>query len=60
MKPEIIIYGVNIMCIKVEHVVFIRSVSFLLCPLRKLQEAYGLTASKSLYHHYFNTEENLD
>jgi len=25
-----------------------------------LHEAYGLTASKSWYPHYFNTEENLD
>ena len=36
------------------------SVSFLPFPLRKLPEAFGLTASKSWYSHYFNTEEILD
>jgi len=40
--------------------VFLDSVSFLSCPLRKLPEALGLTACKSSYTHYFNTEENLD
>ena len=59
-KPEIIMTGLNIMCIKVEHLVFLDSVSFLLCPLLKLPEAYGLTASKSWYPHYFNAEEHLD
>ena len=34
--------------------------SFLPCPLRKLLESFGLTACKSWYPHYFNTEENLD
>jgi len=45
---------------KMEFLVFLDSVSFLPCPLRKLPEAFGLTASKSWYHHYFNTEENVD
>jgi len=48
------------MCMKMEHLVFLDSVSFLLCSLRKLPEAFGLTASKSWYPHYFNTEENLE
>ena len=39
---------------------FLDSVSFLPFPLRKLPEAFGLKASKSWYHHFFNTEENLD
>ena len=34
--------------------------SFLLCPLCKLPEAYGLTASKSWYPHYINTEQTLN
>jgi len=51
--------GLKIMCMKVELLVFLDSVSLLPCPLRKLPEAYGLTASKSWYPHYFNTEENL-
>lgn len=43
-----------------EHVIFIDSVSFLPCALRKLPETIGLTATKSWYSLYFNTEENLD
>jgi len=59
-KPELILNGLKIMCMKMEHLVFLKSVCFLPCPLRKLPEAFGLTASKSWYPHYFNTEENLD
>jgi len=43
-----------------KHLVFLDSVSFLPFPLRKLPEAFGLTASKSWYPNYFNTEENQD
>ena len=57
---ELIMNGLKIMCMKMEHLVFLDNVSFLPCPLRKLPEAFGLTASKSWYPHYFNTEENLD
>jgi len=42
-----------------EDLVFLDSVSFLPCSLRKLPEIFGLMATKSLYPHYFNTEENL-
>jgi len=52
--------GLNFMCMEMEHSVFLDSVSFLPCLLRNLPEAYGLTASKSWYPHYFNTEENLE
>ena len=48
-KPELIMNGFIIMCMKVEHLVFLDIVSFLPCPLRKLREAFGLTASKSWY-----------
>jgi len=48
------------MFMKMEHLVFSDSVSFIPCHLRKLAEAFGLTASKSWYPHYFNTEEILD
>jgi len=58
-KPELIMNGLKIMCMKVEHLVFIYSVSFLPCALRKLPEAFGLTTSKSWYPHYSNTGENL-
>jgi hypothetical protein len=33
--------GLKIMCMKMEHLVFLDSVSFLPCPLRKLPEALG-------------------
>jgi len=47
--------GLKIMCMKMEHLVFLDSVSFLPCSLRKLLEAFGLTTSKSWYPHDFNT-----
>jgi len=59
-QPELIMNGLRIMCMKMQHLVFLDSVSFLPCPLRKLPEAFGLTDSKLWYPHYFNTEENLD
>jgi len=59
-KPELIMNGLKIMCMKMEHLVFLDSVSFLPCALRKLPEAFGLSASKSWYPHYFNTRENLN
>ena len=52
--------GLKIMCMKMQHLVFLDSVSFLPLPLRKLHGAFGLTASKSWYPHHFNTKENLD
>jgi len=52
--------GLKIMCMKLEHLVFLDSVSFLPCPLCKLPEAYGLTVPKSWYPHYYNKEEILE
>jgi len=46
-KPELIMSGLKIMCIKMGHLVFLDSVSFLPSALRKLPEAFGLSASKS-------------
>ena len=59
-QPELIMNGLKIMCMKMEHLVFLDSVSFLPFALRKLTEAFGLTARKSWFPHYFNTKENLD
>ena len=59
-KPELIMNRLNITCMKIEHLDFLNSVSFLPCALPKLPEAFGLSASKSWYPHYFNTEENLN
>jgi len=46
-KPELIMCGLKITCMKMEHLVFLDSVSFLPCALRILPEAFGLSASKS-------------
>ena len=46
-RTEVIMYGLKIMCMKMEHLVFLDSVSFLQFSLRKLPEAFGLAASKS-------------
>ena len=43
-----------------EHMKFIDSISFLPFPLRKLSGAFGLTAAKGWYPHYYNTQDNLD
>jgi hypothetical protein len=50
----------KILCMTMEHLKFIDSICFLPFPLRKLSGAFGLTASKSWYPHYFNSMENLD
>jgi len=44
LRPEVIMNGLKIMCMKMEHQVFLDSVSFFPCSLRKLPEAFGLTA----------------
>jgi hypothetical protein len=59
-RPELIMKGQKIMCMTMEHLKFIDSICFLPFPLRKLSGAFGLTASKSWYLHYFNTTENPD
>ena len=58
-QPELIMNGLNIMCMKMEHLDFLESASYLPCSLRKMPEAFGLTASKSWYPLYFNIEEKL-
>ena len=59
-KQELIMNGLKIICMKMEQLVFLESESFLPCALRKLPKAFVLSASKSWYLRYFNTEENLD
>ena len=44
----------------VEYMKFIDSICFLPLPLRKLSSAFGLSAFKSWYPQYVNTEENLN
>ena len=59
-RPELVVSGQKIILMKMEQIKFIDSISFLPFPLRKLSTAFGLTAAKGWYHHYFNSEENLD
>jgi hypothetical protein len=44
---------------KKEHLKLIDSICFLPFPLGKLSSAFGLTASKSWYLHYFNKAANV-
>jgi len=50
-KPEMIMNGLKIMCVKIEYLVFLESVSFLPFALHNLPEAFSLTATKSWYTH---------
>ena len=59
-KPELILNGLTIVSMKIEHMVFIDSASNLPMHLRKLPEAFGLSLAKSTYPHKFNTKANLD
>jgi hypothetical protein len=59
-QPELIVNGQKLMCMRMEYSVFLDSVSFLPMALRNLSEAFGLTASKSWYPHYFNKQANMD
>jgi len=58
--PELILNGLKIVSTKIHHIQFLDSVSYILMPLRKLPEAFGLQASKSWFPHYFNTMANID
>ena len=57
--PELILNGLKIVSMKIHNIQFLDSVSYMPMPLRKLPEAFRLTASKSWYLHLFNTEANI-
>ena len=60
LLPEFLIMnGQNIICLKVENVTWIDTLNYIAMPLRKLPEAFDLTAQKSWYPHLFNTTENM-
>ena len=59
-KPELILSGLKMVYMKVEHMLFIGSLSYLPMPLHKLFEAFGLSVTKSWYPHYFNRNKNLN
>jgi hypothetical protein len=52
--------GLKVVCMRVKHLTFLDSASYLAMSLRKLPEAFGLVAKKSWYPHYFNTKANLN
>jgi hypothetical protein len=58
--PTLILNGLKIICMTVHHLTFLDFISFLPMALRKLPEAFGLSATKTWYPHYFNTNANLD
>jgi len=47
------------MYMRVEYLVLLDRISYLSLALPKLPNAFGLTASKSWYQHYFNTQAYL-
>lgn len=58
--PEILIVNEQKnMCLKVENVTWLDSPNYPAMSLRKLPEAFGLTAQKSWYPHFFNTAVNM-
>jgi hypothetical protein len=59
-QPKLIMNGQKIMSMKFEHLHFLDSVSYLPMPLRKLPQAFGLSATKSWNPHFFNTKDNMD
>ncbi len=59
-RPELVMSGQNIILMKVQHMKFIDGICFLPFLLLKLCGAFGLTASKAWYPHYFSREENLN
>ena len=59
-RPVLVMRGQKIRLMKMEHMKFIDSISFLPFPLRKLSGAFVLTSAKGWYPHYFNILDNLD
>jgi len=59
-NPQIILTGLKIISMKMQHIHFLDSISYLPRPLRKLPEAFGLSTQKTYFPHYWNTKANLD
>ncbi len=59
METGALMSGQKIILMKMEHMQFIDSISFLPFLLRKLSAAFGLSAAIGWSPHYYNTEENL-
>jgi len=58
--PKLILNGQKIISMTIHHVTFLGSISFLPMALRKLPEAFGISATKSWYPHLINTKANLN
>ena len=58
--PELILNGLKIVSMKIQHIQFLDWVFYMPMPLRKLLEAFGVQASKSWFTDYFNTKANID
>jgi hypothetical protein len=57
--PELILNGLKIISMKMEHIHFLDSASYLHMALRKFPEAFWLSSSKSCLPHYFCTKANM-
>jgi hypothetical protein len=58
--PELILTGLKIISMKMQHIHFLDSISFLPMPLLKFPQAFVLSSSKSWFTHYYNTKANLN
>jgi hypothetical protein len=58
--PELILTRLKIISMKMQHIHFLDSISYLPMPLRKLPEAFRLSSSKSWFPHYYNTKAILN
>jgi hypothetical protein len=58
--PQLILNGLKIISMRMQHLHFLDSDSYLPMPLRKLSEAFGLSVSNSWFPHTFNSKANLD
>jgi hypothetical protein len=58
--PELILTGLKIISMKMQHIHFLDSISYLPMPLLKVPQAFGLSSSKSWFPHYYNTKANLN
>jgi len=59
-NPQLILIGLKIISMKMQHIHFLGSISYLPMPLRKLPDRYGLSSQKTCIPHYRNTKANLD
>jgi len=60
MANQTNIERLKIICMQIQHLTFIDSVSFLTMPLRKLPEAFGLSVKNHGVHIFFKTQANLN